>query len=51
VLDGLAARGHAVTVAPPWSLGRLSVVTRDPATGELGAAADPRGAQGYAAGR
>jgi len=51
VLDGLRERGHVVTDAGPWSLGRLSVVTRDPATGELGAAANPRGAQGYAAGR
>jgi gamma-glutamyltranspeptidase / glutathione hydrolase len=51
VLDGLRARGHDVVDAGPWSLGRLSVVTRDPATGELGAAANPRGAQGYAAGR
>lgn len=51
VLDGLRARGHEVVDAGPWSLGRLSVVTRDPRTGELGAAANPRGAQGYAAGR
>jgi gamma-glutamyltranspeptidase/glutathione hydrolase len=51
VLRGLAARGHAVTRAGDWALGRLSAVTRDPATGVLGAAANPRGAQGYAAGR
>jgi gamma-glutamyltranspeptidase / glutathione hydrolase len=51
VLDGLAARGHQVTRAGDWTLGRLSAVTRDPRTGELGAAANPRGAQGYAAGR
>ncbi|PRZ04928.1 gamma-glutamyltranspeptidase/glutathione hydrolase [Isoptericola sp. CG 20/1183] len=51
VLDGLAARGHVLTGAGPWSLGRLSAVTRDPATGVLGAAANSRGAQGYAAGR
>ena len=50
-LADLRRRGHAVTVSGPWTLGRLSVVTRDPATGELGAAANPRGAQGYAAGR
>ena len=51
VLDGLAARGHAVTRAGGWTLGRLSSVTRDPATGELGAAANSRGEQGYAVGR
>jgi gamma-glutamyltranspeptidase/glutathione hydrolase len=51
VLDGLAARGHAVTPAGGWTLGRLSSVTRDPDTGELGAAANPRGEQGYAVGR
>ncbi|MFV2145943.1 gamma-glutamyltransferase family protein [Isoptericola sp. G70] len=51
VLAGLAARGHVLTEAGPWSLGRMSAVTRDPATGVLGAAANSRGAQGYAAGR
>ena len=51
VLEGLTARGHAVTAVPGWTLGRLSSVTRDPATGELGAAANPRGEQGYAVGR
>ncbi|MDR7277247.1 gamma-glutamyltransferase family protein [Catenuloplanes atrovinosus] len=51
VIDGLRARGHDVTVSGPWSQGRLSAVTRDPATGVLQAAANPRGAQGYAAGR
>ncbi|WP_162833370.1 gamma-glutamyltransferase [Streptomyces sp. CB09001] len=51
VVDELRARGHDVTVSGPWSQGRLSVVTRDPDSGVLGAAANPRGAQGYAAGR
>jgi gamma-glutamyltranspeptidase/glutathione hydrolase len=51
VIAGLEARGHVVTRAGDWSLGRLTCVTRDPATGVLGAAANPRGAQGYAAGR
>ncbi|RBP65002.1 gamma-glutamyltranspeptidase/glutathione hydrolase [Brevibacterium sanguinis] len=51
VIDGLIARGHVVTRAGDWELGRLSCVTRDPTTGALGAAANPRGAQGYAAGR
>ncbi|WP_373566590.1 gamma-glutamyltransferase family protein [Brevibacterium sp. 91QC2O2] len=51
VIDGLRARGHRVTCAGDWALGRLSAITRDPATGDLQAAANPRGAQGYAAGR
>ena len=51
VLRGLEERGHVLTRAGDWALGRLSAVTRDPATGVLGAAANPRGAQGYAAGR
>ncbi|MCU4296425.1 transferase [Brevibacterium permense] len=51
VIDGLIARGHAVTRAGSWDLGRLSCVTRDPDTGRLTAGANPRGAQGYAAGR
>ena len=50
VLDELAARGHAVQPVPAWSLGRLSTVRRT-RSGELSAAANPRGAQGYAAGR
>ncbi|MDN4614512.1 gamma-glutamyltransferase [Leifsonia sp. F6_8S_P_1B] len=51
VIAGLEARGHRVTRAGDWTLGRLSAVTRDPATGLLEAAANPRGMQGYAAGR
>ena len=51
VLAGLEARGHVLTRAGAWTLGRLSAVTRDPVTGLMGAAANPRGAQGYAAGR
>ena len=51
VIDDLRRRGHLVTVAGPWSLGRLSAVARDPATGVLRAAANPRAMQGYAAGR
>jgi gamma-glutamyltranspeptidase / glutathione hydrolase len=50
VVDGLRQRGHLVIVADGWSLGRLSAVSRDPSTGLLQAAADPR-AQGYAIGR
>jgi gamma-glutamyltranspeptidase/glutathione hydrolase len=51
VVDTLRAKGHVVSRAGAWSLGRLSSVRRDPATGELSAAANPRGMQGYAAGR
>lgn len=51
VIAGLRARGHRVTLAGDWVLGRLSCVTRHPKTGRLGAAANARGAQGYAAGR
>ena len=51
VIADLERRGHRVTRAGDWSLGRLSAVTSDPYTGLLGAAANPRGAQGYAAGR
>ncbi|WP_434446689.1 gamma-glutamyltransferase family protein [Lentzea sp. E54] len=51
IVDELRGRGHAVTVSGPWSQGRLSVVTRDPDSGLLQAAANPRGAQGYAVGR
>ena len=51
VLAELRQRGHRVVVADDWALGRLSAVRRDPATGVLTAAADPRGRQGYAVGR
>ncbi|MTD57864.1 gamma-glutamyltransferase family protein [Amycolatopsis pithecellobii] len=51
IIAGLRRRGHDVTVAPPWSEGRLCAVARDPGTGVLSAAANPRGMQGYAAGR
>ncbi|MGH3428255.1 MAG: hypothetical protein ACRDQZ_11935 [Mycobacteriales bacterium] len=47
----LRRRGHDVTVAGDWSLGRLSAVSRDPESGVLRAAANPRGMQGYAVGR
>ena len=51
VIAGLERRGHAVTRAGDWSLGRVSAVGRDVSTGVLWAAANPRGMQGYAAGR
>ncbi|WP_240135128.1 gamma-glutamyltransferase family protein [Streptomyces sp. MUM 178J] len=47
----LRQRGHDVTIGDPWSEGRLCVVARDPRTGVLSAAANPRGMQGYAVGR
>jgi gamma-glutamyltranspeptidase/glutathione hydrolase len=46
----LRKRGHDVTEVDGWSLGRLSAVSRSP-DGFLRAGANPRGAQGYAAGR
>src|SRR3954449_9617615 len=46
----LRARGHDVEVSEPWSIGRLSAVSRAP-DGTLRAGANPRGMQGYAAGR
>jgi gamma-glutamyltranspeptidase / glutathione hydrolase len=47
----LRRRGHQVSVDDPWSEGRLCAVARDPSTGVLAAGANPRGMQGYAAGR
>jgi gamma-glutamyltranspeptidase/glutathione hydrolase len=49
-IAGLRVRGHAVEVSPPWSLGRVAAVGREP-DGQLKAAANPRGMQGYAVGR
>ncbi|HZC72641.1 MAG TPA: gamma-glutamyltransferase family protein [Jatrophihabitans sp.] len=49
-LAELRRRGHAVTEVDGWSLGRLSAVSRG-TDGFLRAAANPRGAQGYAVGR
>lgn len=51
VIAGLERRGHVVTRAGDWALGRVSAVGRDASTGVLWAAANPRGMQGYAAGR
>jgi gamma-glutamyltranspeptidase/glutathione hydrolase len=48
-LAELRARGHDVTVTPPWSLGRCSAVSREGR--DLRAAAEPRGMQGYAIAR
>ena len=49
VIDDLRGRGHEVTVEPDWSLGRVTAVQKT--DGQLRAAANPRGMQGYAAGR
>ena len=49
VIEDLRRRGHRVNVRPAWSLGRVSAVGRR--NGMLYAAANPRGMQGYAAGR
>ena len=51
VLAELVLRGHRVSVVGGWTQGRLSMVGRDPASGLVTAAANPRGAQGYAVGR
>jgi gamma-glutamyltranspeptidase/glutathione hydrolase len=50
-VEGLRRRGHLVELAEPWSLGRTCAAGRDPATGFLVAAANPRGRQAYAVGR
>ncbi|MCA1219427.1 gamma-glutamyltransferase family protein [Streptomyces sp. 8L] len=50
-VEELRRRGHDVTVGDDWSEGRLCAVARDPETGVLSAAANPRGMQGYAVGR
>jgi gamma-glutamyltranspeptidase/glutathione hydrolase len=49
-IAALRERGHDVTVTDDWSLGRLSAISRAP-DGLLRAGANPRGMQGYAAGR
>ncbi len=49
-LDDLRRRGHRLTVAEPWSVGRLTAAERD-ADGLLRAAATPRLMQAYAIGR
>jgi len=47
----LLDRGHDLVLDGAWSLGRLCVAGKDPKTGQLMAAANPRGMQGYAVGR
>ena len=50
VIADLRARGHAVEVAEPWTIGRLTAASRSP-DGVLRAAATPRLMQAYAIGR
>ena len=47
--DELTRRGHVVELGPGWSEGRLTAASRDGRRRR--AAANPRGMQGYAAGR
>jgi gamma-glutamyltranspeptidase/glutathione hydrolase len=49
VIKELRRRGHKVEVEPDWSEGRLTAASRDGRRRK--AAANPRGMQGYAAGR
>jgi gamma-glutamyltranspeptidase/glutathione hydrolase len=48
-IDELKRRGHIVEIGPDWSEGRLTAASRDGRRRR--AAANPRGMQGYAAGR
>jgi gamma-glutamyltranspeptidase/glutathione hydrolase len=50
VLDELSRKGHRLTVADEWTVGRLTAAKRD-ADGLLRAAATPRLMQAYAVGR
>jgi gamma-glutamyltranspeptidase / glutathione hydrolase len=45
----LERRGHVVEVGPAWSEGRLTAASREGRRRRAGA--NPRGMQGYAAGR
>ncbi|UTS91154.1 gamma-glutamyltransferase family protein [Rhizobium anhuiense] len=50
ILDALRRKGHKLTVADVWTIGRLTAARRD-ADGLLRAAATPRLMQAYAVGR
>ncbi|MEW9920105.1 gamma-glutamyltransferase family protein [Marimonas sp. MJW-29] len=50
VIANLRRRGHALEVAEPWTIGRLTAASRSP-DGLLRAAATPRLMQAYAVGR
>ena len=49
-LEELGRRGHRLTIADPWTVGRLTATLREPG-GLLRAAATPRLMQAYAIGR
>jgi gamma-glutamyltranspeptidase/glutathione hydrolase len=49
-IEDLRQRGHDVEASGPWTLGRVTAVGRE-GDGILKAGANPRGRQGYAAGR
>jgi gamma-glutamyltranspeptidase/glutathione hydrolase len=51
VINDLRRRGHDVIAEPPWCLSRITAVSRDPLSGVLTGAADPRGMHCYAIGR
>jgi gamma-glutamyltranspeptidase / glutathione hydrolase len=51
VIEDLRARRHRVVLGGPWTEGRVSAVARDARRNLLLAGANPRGMQGYAAGR
>jgi gamma-glutamyltranspeptidase/glutathione hydrolase len=48
-IEELRRRGHKITVAAEWSMGRMCAVAKDATF--LKAAANPRNMQGYAVGR
>ena len=48
-IEELKKRGHTVEIGPGWSEGRLTAASREGR--HRRAAANPRGMQGYAAGR
>ncbi|QND55017.1 gamma-glutamyltransferase family protein (plasmid) [Phyllobacterium sp. 628] len=50
VLEALRLKGHDITPADPWTVGRLTAARREP-SGFLRAAATPRLMQAYAIGR
>jgi len=50
VIDELKQRGHKVSIADPWTVGRMTAALREP-NGMLRAAATPRLMQAYAVGR
>ncbi|SLN53746.1 Putative gamma-glutamyltransferase YwrD [Falsiruegeria litorea R37] len=50
IMETLRAKGHAIEVAEPWTVGRLTAASRAP-DGMLRAAATPRLMQAYAVGR